>query len=112
MTNYITDKFNKFVFSSVKKLHTNDDLYDECNRCIEASRKASKLEQLINGVAYAEIAYGFRLKKLEACGETHGSYYNSYYQPVVDTARQVGCARDRLMEYCWNNGINYLEQLQ
>ena len=112
MTNYITDKFNKFVFSSVKKLHTNDDLYDECNRCIEASRKASKLEQLINGVAYAEIAYSFRLKKLEACGETHGSYYNSYYQPVVDTARQVGCARDRLMEYCWNNGINYLEQLQ
>lgn len=112
MTNYITDKFNKFVFSSVKKLHTNDDLYDECNRCIEASRKASELEQLINGVAYAEIAYKFRLKKLEACGETHGSYYNSYYQPVVDTARQVGCARDRLMEYCWNNGINYLEQLQ
>lgn len=112
MTNYITDKFNKFVFSSVKKLHTNDDLYDECNRCIEASRKASELEQLINGVAYAEIAYRFRLKKLEACGETHGSYYNSYYQPVVDTARQVGCARDRLIEYCWNNGINYLEQLQ
>ena len=112
MTNYITDKFNKFVFSSVKKLHTNDDLYDECNRCIEASRKAPKLEQLINGVAYAEIAYGFRLKKLEASEETHGSYYNSYYQPVVDAAHQVGCARDRLMEYCWNNGINYLEQLQ
>lgn len=112
MTNYITDKFNKFVFSSVKKLRTNDDLYDECTRCVEASRKAPKLEQLINGVAYAEIAYRFRLKKLKACKEAHGSYFNSYYQPVVDTAHQVGCARDRLMEYCWDNGISYLEQLQ
>lgn len=112
MTNYITDKFDKFVFSSVKKLHTNDDLYDECTRCIEANKHCNELEQLINRVAYAEIAYKFRLKKLEACKETHGSYYNSYYQPVVDAAHQIGCARDMLIEYCLNNGINYLKQLQ
>lgn len=112
MTKYITDKFNKFVFSSVKKLQTNDDLYDECTRCVEANKKASRLEQLVNGVAYAEIAYRFRLKKLKGCGQTHGCYYVSYYQPVVDAVKQVGCARDRLMEYCSKHGISYLAQLQ
>lgn len=112
MTNYITDGFNKFVFAQVKKLVTNDDLYDECTRCVEANRGANKLEQLVNGVAYAEIAYRFRLKKLKACEETHGAVYFSYYDPMIDAAHQVGTARDRLIAYCLKHKLNYLAQLQ
>ena len=112
MTNYITDKFNKFVFKTVKKLATNDDLYDECVRVVEANKHCNELEQLVNSVAYAEIAYRFRLKKLKACKDTHGTVHGSYQNPMIDTVNRLGCARDRLMEYCWDNGINYLEQLQ
>lgn len=113
MTNYITDSFNKFVFKTVKKLQTNDDLYDECSRVVEADKKSnSTLEQLVNDVAYAEIAYRFRLKKLKACGDKHGAVYFSYYDPLQDAAHHVGTARDRLMEYCWKHGIDYLAQLQ
>lgn len=112
MTNYITDKFNKFVFETVKKLSTNDDLYDECTRVVEANKYCSKLEQLVNAVAYAEIAYRFRVKKLEKCRETHGDIYFSYYDPMIDAVHQLGSARDVLMDYCWENDINYLEQLQ
>lgn len=112
MTNYITDKFNKFVFKTVKKLQTNDDLYDECTRCIECDKGASELEKLVNGVAYAEIAYRFRIKKFEACGDKHGFVHMSYFDPMQDAAHRLGCARDKLMEYCWKHGINYLAQLQ
>lgn len=112
MTNYITDKFNKFVFKTVKKLSTNDDLYDECIRVVEANKYCSELEQLVNTVAYTEIAYRFRVKKLEKCRETHGDIYFSYYDPMIDAVHQLGSARDVLMDYCLENNINYLEQLQ
>ena len=112
MTDYITDKFNKFVFATVKKLNTNDDLYDECTKLIERNKHTDKLTALINSVAYAEIAYRFRLKKLEKCSETHGTYYRSYVEPVQDAMHQVLIARDNLMDYCAKKSISYLEMLQ
>lgn len=112
MTDYITDKFNKFVFATVKKLNTNDDLYDECTKLIERNKHTDKLTALINLVAYAEIAYRFRLKKLERCSETHGTYYRSYVEPVQDAMHQVLIARDNLMDYCAKKHISYLEMLQ
>lgn len=112
MTDYITDKFNKFVFATVKKLNTNDDLYDECTKLIERNKHTDKLTALINSVAYSEIAYRFRLKKLEKCSETHGTYYRSYVEPVQDAMHQVLIARDNLMDYCAKKGISYLEMLQ
>lgn len=111
-TKYITDTFNKFVFASVKKLQTNDDLYDECTRCVEASKGASEVDKLVNSVAYAEIAYRFRLKKLKASEESHGNYFISYKDPVDDAAHNIGCARDRLMDYCKGDMKMYLSLLQ
>ena len=112
MTDYITDKFNKFVFTTVKKLNTNDDLYDECTKLIERNKHTDKLTALINSVAYAEIAYRFRLKKLEKCAETHGTYYLSYAGPVQDAMHQLLIARDNLMDYCVKKRISYLNLLQ
>lgn len=112
MTNYITDKFNKFVFKTVKKLQTNDDLYDECLRCIEANKRETEVTKLVNNIAYAEIAYRFRLKQLKASEETHGTHFISYKETVDDAAHGIGCARDRLMDYCKDDIKMYLSLLQ
>lgn len=112
MTKYITDKFSKFVVKTANALTTNDDLYDECTRVVQANRQCSVFEQLVNAVAYAEIAYRFRAKKFKNHENAHGSIYESYHEPYVDSMNRLGSARDRLMEYCWENCINYLAQLQ
>ena len=112
MTNYITDKFDTFVDTVAEKLITNDDLYDECLRLIKANKKDTKLNQLISSCAFGEIAYKFRSKQLTMCGETHGTHFESHSDSLRDAMYQMCETRDRLMEYCKNNGSEYLQYLQ
>lgn len=99
-TNYITDSFDKFVSDTANRLFTNDDLYDECLKLLTANKTDTEANRLINSCAYGEIAYIFRKKKLDTCGETHGTYYKSYADTVRDAKYQVCETRDRLLDYC------------
>ena len=108
MTNYITAKFDEFVESTTDKLNNNDDLYDECTKLVQANKKCNKLDSLLNSVAYAEIAFRFRLKKLALCDQTHGTYFNSYNDPMEDAAAQLMMTRDKLMDYCAKKKLDYL----
>jgi hypothetical protein len=113
MTSYITDKFDKFVADTVDRMHTNDDLYDVCTLLVECNKTAdNKLEQMINDLAYAEIAYKFRVKKLKHCDIAHGSLYEAYLHPTEDARNQLLGTRDKLMDYCQENGISYEKCLQ
>ena len=100
MKNYYTGKASDFIEQKVSQLLTNDDLYNECTRLVEINKTCNRLTRLKNNVVFSEIAYRFRVKKLELCQESHGSTYTSYVEPMKDAMIQLLSARDYLMDYC------------
>ena len=100
MKNYYTGKASDFIEQKVSQLFTNDDLYNECIRLVEINKTCDKLTRLKNSVVFGEIAYRFRVKKLELCQESHGSTYASYVEPMENAMIQWLSARDYLMDYC------------
>ena len=105
MKNYYTGKASDFIKQTVSQLITNDDLYDECLRLIEINKTCDKLTRLKNNVVFGEIAYKFRVKKLELCHEIHSSAYESCVEPLENAMIKLLSARDYLMDYCYEKRI-------
>lgn len=100
MKNYYTGKASDFIEQTVSQLVTNDDLYNECTRLVEINKTCDKLTRLKNNVVFGEIAYRFRVKKLELCKEIHSSTYASCVEPMENAMIRLLSARDYLMDYC------------
>ena len=100
MKNYYTGKASDFIEQTVSQLVTNDDLYNECTRLVEINKTCDKLTRLKNNVVFGEIAYRFRVKKLELCKEIHSSTYASSVEPMENAMIKLLSARDYLMDYC------------
>lgn len=100
MTNYYTGKASDYIEQTVSQLVTNDDLYNECTRLVEINKTCDKLTRLKNNVVFGEIAYRFRVKKLELCKEIHSSTYASSVEPMENAMIKLLSARDYLMDYC------------
>ena len=100
MKNYYTGKASDFIEQTVSQLVTNDDLYDECIRLIEINKTCDKLTRLKNNVVFGEIAYKFRVKKLNVCQDIHSSTYESFAEPMENAMIKLLSARDYLMDYC------------
>ena len=105
MKNYYTGKASDFIEQTVSQLITNDDLYDECIRLIEINKTCDKLTRLKNNVVFGEIAYKFRVKKLEVCQKIHSSTYKSSVEPLETAMIKLLSARDYLMDYCYEKRI-------
>lgn len=100
MKNYYTGKASDYIEQTVNQLVTNDDLYNECTRLVEINKTCDKLTRLKNNVVFGEIAYRFRVKKLELCHEIHSSFYASSVEPMENAMIKLLSARDYLMDYC------------
>jgi hypothetical protein len=100
MKNYYTGKASDYIEQTVSQLVTNDDLYNECTRLVEINKTCDKLTRLKNNVVFGEIAYRFRVKKLELCQDIHSSTYASYVEPMENAMIKLLSARDYLMDYC------------
>jgi hypothetical protein len=100
MKNYYTGKASDYIEQTVSQLVTNDDLYNECTRLVEINKTCDKLTRLKNNVVFGEIAYRFRVKKLELCQDIHSSFYASCVEPMENAMIKLLSARDYLMDYC------------
>ena len=105
MKNYYTGKASDFIEQTVSQLVTNDDLYNECTRLVEINKTCDKLTRLKNCVVFGEIAYKFRVKKLEVCKEIHSSTYESSVEPLENAMIKLLSARDYLIDYCYEKRI-------
>lgn len=106
MNKYYEGNANDYIKKTIANMFCNDDLYDECNRLIKCNKQCNTLTKLKNNVVYNEIAYGFRLKKLNEC-HSYGKIYNAYFSPMQNAMNQLLGARDELIDYCIDHNIEY-----
>lgn len=104
-------KFDDQVQQIASTLTTNDKLYDVCDKFVQLSKKASKLDALAMSVMYNTIEYTFRKAQLDKLTLDHGTFYNAIYEPMMCALYKCFTARDRLMSYCDAKNVNYDEFL-